>query len=110
MVMKPVDGAARDVFRHPFDLVIEGPAIPAVEVALVLEEEIGGNGMKFARHHARSHVGEEPAAGGAVNVVEPPFAFLGRSLRTGIVQPFGVLGKTGVGRVNPFASAGAGGR
>jgi hypothetical protein len=62
MVIQPVDGTARDVFRHAFDFVVEGPTVPAVEVALVFDKEIGRDGMKLAGQDARTNVRSQPPA------------------------------------------------
>jgi hypothetical protein len=48
MVVEPVDGAASHIFRHPLDLVVVGPAIPAVQIALVLDEQIRGDGVELS--------------------------------------------------------------
>ena len=51
--MEPIDRTSRDVFGHALDLVVEGPAVPAVQVALVFEEKVRGNRVKLARQNAQ---------------------------------------------------------
>ena len=38
VVVQPVNRPAGDVFAHALDLVVVGPAIPAIEIAFVLDE------------------------------------------------------------------------
>ncbi len=38
IVVQPVDGAPGHVFCHAFDFVVVGPAVPAVEIAFVLDK------------------------------------------------------------------------
>lgn len=40
--------------RCDLDLVLVGPAIPTVEVALVLQKKVGGNGMKVVGQHTQA--------------------------------------------------------
>src|SRR5438445_12635778 len=88
MVMEPVYRAARDIFRHALDLVVEGPAIPAVQVALVFNEEIGGDRMKLSWHHPRPDIGEQRSPSRSVDIAQPPFAPFRRDRRPGGVQAF----------------------
>src|SRR6185437_6786504 len=46
VVVQPVDCASRGVFGHSFYFVVIGSAVPAVQVALVIEEEVSGYRMK----------------------------------------------------------------
>jgi hypothetical protein len=93
VIVEPVDGPSRHILRHTLDLVIERPTIPAVEIALVLDKEIGVNRMKLARHHAGTNVWKQPPAGGSVDVAKTPFSFLGRSLRTRLHYTLRILGE-----------------
>jgi len=43
VTVEPVDRPSRHILRHTLDLIIEGPAIPAIEITLVLEKEVSGN-------------------------------------------------------------------
>jgi hypothetical protein len=75
VIVEPINGTLGHVLGHAFDFVVEGPAIPAIEIALVVEEKVGGDGMKFAGHHARSNVGQEPTARLAPYLLHGPVAF-----------------------------------
>jgi len=58
MIVEPVDRAPRHVFGHALDLVVKGPAIPAIEIAFVLDEQIRRDGMEIAGQNPRAHVRE----------------------------------------------------
>jgi hypothetical protein len=47
-VVQPVDRSARNLFGHALDAIIIGPTVMAVEVALILGEQIGNDGMEVA--------------------------------------------------------------
>jgi len=38
MVVEPVDGTPRDILGHALDGIVVRPAVPAIEIALVLDE------------------------------------------------------------------------
>ena len=52
VVVEPVNGPPRHIFRHALYLVVVGPAVPAIEIAFVFEEQVGGDGMELAGHDA----------------------------------------------------------
>jgi hypothetical protein len=85
-IMQPIDGALGNVLRHTLHCVVEGPAIPAVEIALVIQKEIRRDGMELARHNPRSHVGHKPAADFARNLSIRPIALLGWYFRAGVFE------------------------
>jgi hypothetical protein len=78
MVVQPVDRTPRDVLGHALDLVVIGPAIPAIEVALVFDKQVSGDGVKLPGRDLaiRESSGRH---------LSPPLSLLGRSLRAGIV-------------------------
>jgi hypothetical protein len=65
--MQPINGSLRDILAHSLDMIVEGPAIMAVEIALVLCEQVTNDGVEFSGKQARLNVWEQPAPDGAVN-------------------------------------------
>lgn len=108
VVVQPIDGAAGHIFRHSFHFVVEGPAIPAIDIAFVFEEKIRRDGMEIARQHARANVGEKPAAHLAVDFFAAPMASLRRSIRSGIAKLFRVLREEGFGKLHALAEGRSG--
>src|SRR5580658_817580 len=97
--MQPVDGAPGSIFGHTFDLVIEGPAIVAVEIALELGKEIGNEGVEVARGDTGANVREKPALHAVVDLARAPMAFF-RGTPAGVLidgaQEFRALRKDGL--------------
>ena len=91
VVMEPVNGALGDILGHALHLVIEGPAVPAIEIALVIDEEISGDGMEFARHHPRSDIRNKPAANFAPDLFIGPIALFKWNFRARVSQQLGIL-------------------
>jgi len=52
MIVQPINRTPRYILCHALDPVIEGPAIPAIDITLVLNEEIGSDWMEIAGHYA----------------------------------------------------------
>jgi hypothetical protein len=50
--MKPIDGTFRDLLGHSPDTVIKGPAVVAIQIALVLGEEVTNDGVKLSGKQA----------------------------------------------------------
>jgi len=96
--MQPVDGTFGHIFGHALHFVVEGPAVPAVEVALVVDKQIRGNGMEFTGHHSRVHIGQQPAADFPPYLWIRPVTLVERGFRAGIVQQFRMLGENGFGQ------------
>jgi len=91
VVMQPIDRTARHVFRHAFNLVVERPAVPAVDVAFVLDEQVSSYRMKIPRHHARADVRTQPAAYLAHELFSRPLALFGRRSWPGDREQFRIL-------------------
>ncbi len=62
IVVQPVDGATGYIFSHALDFVVIGPAVPAIEVALVFDKQIGGDRVELARKYSRSDIGKQPSS------------------------------------------------
>jgi hypothetical protein len=78
VVVQPIDRAPRDIFRHSFYLAVERPAIPTVDIAFVLEEEICRYRMKVPRYEARTNVWQQPATCLPHELLSSPMAPFGR--------------------------------
>jgi hypothetical protein len=91
MVVEPVNGAPGDVFRHALHFIVVGPAIPTVEIALVLEEQIRGDGMEVTGKYARTDVRKKPASDFGGRPAARPIALRQRLLRAGIRQLLPIL-------------------
>jgi len=48
MIVEPVDRAPGNVLGHAFHFVAVRPAVPAIEIALVLQEQIRSYGMEIS--------------------------------------------------------------
>src|SRR5262249_35751675 len=75
------------------DLVVVGPAVPAIEIAFVLDKKVRRDGMKVAWQHPRANIREQPSTHRAINEGQSPIALLGRCLGSGVFQLFGILRK-----------------
>jgi hypothetical protein len=84
------------IFGHAFYFIVEGPAVPAIEVALILHEQIRDDGAELAGQHPRADVGEEPPLHLVIGLGQRPVAVFRRCLRSGIGQ---LLREPGI---NPF--------
>ena len=65
--VQPVDRAPRHVLGHALHAVVERPAVVAIQIAFPLREQVGDDGVKIARQHARLDIGKQPAAHGAID-------------------------------------------
>src|ERR1017187_5728419 len=92
-VVQPVDRAFGHVLGHAADAVVERPTVVAVEVAFPLVEQIGNDGMKLARHHARAEERDRSSLHGAVNVsgFELAMPILGEEIHVPRGQQLGML-------------------
>jgi hypothetical protein len=100
--MQEIDGATGNVFGHALDLVVERPAVPAIEIAFVLDEQIGSNRVQVAWKDARAQIGKQPAAHFAINLSVGPIPFSRRLCRAGIHKHPGMQGEDRVGKRQPF--------
>src|SRR5215467_5830214 len=101
--MEPIYRSARDIFGHAFNAIVKGPAVPAIEIALVFNEKIGGDRMKVAGQHTRFHVRQQPAAHRAIDRMPTPFSVsLRRALRARIGQFVWILWKHWFGKREAF--------
>jgi len=96
VIVEPVNRATCHVLSHPFYFVVEGPAVPAVEIAFVLDEQISNDGMKIARKHARTNIGKQPAAHFVIHLRQGPVALLGNGRGTGIGKLLWILRENGL--------------
>src|SRR5215468_4546978 len=55
VIVEPINGPPGHVLGHALDLVVVSPAVPAVEIAFVLDKQVGGDGMELAGSHARPY-------------------------------------------------------
>src|SRR5579864_7447418 len=62
IVVQPVDRTAGHVLGHTLDLIVVGPAIPTIEIALVLDKQIGGDGVELSGQNSRTDVRAQPSA------------------------------------------------
>ena len=112
-VVQPVDRAFGHVLGHSADAVVERPTVVTVEVALPLVEQVGNDGMKLARHHARAEERERPALRRAVNVLGFVFAMpvLGEEIlvprQTSTRDTAGTQGSAAAAPCHPEAAAAA---
>jgi len=60
MIVQPVDRPFGNIFGHAFHFVVESPAIPAIQIALVIEKQIRRDGMKLSRLHTGANVWKQP--------------------------------------------------
>src|SRR5215831_2235563 len=91
MVIQPINRPPRYILSHALHLIIEGPAVPAVDVALVLDKQVRRDRMKVARHHTRSHVWDQPAPYFTQNLLAVPAPLFQRNLGSWVVEQFRVL-------------------
>src|SRR5262245_25567428 len=66
--MKPVDGRLRHFLGHALDVVVERVTVVAVDVALVLREEIRDDRVKIARQQRRLEIRKGPPPRRMINL------------------------------------------
>ena len=92
VVIEPINGSARNVLGHSLHSVIEGPAVSAIKIALVLDKQVRRNRMEVTRQYARPDVRVQLPSHGAVNRSRSPFAVsFRRILRSGVIEFLRIL-------------------
>src|ERR1700757_5114221 len=92
VVIEPINGSARNVLGHSLHSVIEGPAVSAIKIALVLDKQVRRNRMEVTRQDARPDVRVQLPSHGAVNRSRSPFAVsFRRILRSGVIEFLRIL-------------------
>jgi len=76
--VQPVDRSFGRIFRHPFDLVVKGPTVVAVEIAFEFRKQICDQWMEVARSDPGTDVGKEPATHRMVDLTWFPMALVRR--------------------------------
>src|SRR5579859_1545332 len=65
----------------------------AVDIALVLDEQIGSDWVKISRQYTRADVRNEPSTHLPHNLLAVPMTFVRRDFRSGVGKEFGMLRK-----------------